>query len=140
MNKELNQLTNKVIECINAMSNKEVSYSNAHFLFRRNKTLEMFAIACIDTLEENGIDSRDLSIAFSNSFSDHKRDVEDVESILEDGKYILEVPQIVIERAMLWLTEQVITNSPYSAKVKKGVPQVALKSNSAFDEFESEGI
>jgi hypothetical protein len=39
---------------------------------------------------------------------------------------------------MLWLTEQVIIDSPYRAKLKKGVPQGALQSNSAFTEFLNE--
>ena len=132
---EIKHLTDKMVEYINAMTNKQVSYSNVNYLFKRDCNLRIFAISCIDILEEEGIDSRPLSVAFSNSFSDHERCVGDVDSILEDGKYILDVPRIVIERAMRWLTEQVITNRPYSVKVQHGVPQAALESNSAFDEF-----
>lgn len=132
--KELKQLTNMVVERINAMSNKEVSYSNVHFLFKRNETLKIFAIACINTLEEKGIDSRDLSIAFSNTFCDYERCLDlDDESLLEDGDYIIDAPQILIERAMLWLTEQVLTDSSF--EVRCCLPQAALESNLAFNEF-----
>jgi CO/xanthine dehydrogenase FAD-binding subunit len=134
MIKKLNVLTDIVIKYINAMPNRKVSYSNINFLFRRDRTLQIVAIACIDILEDKGIDSRDLSIAFSNSFSDHERCL-DIESILEGGKYIIDAPRILIERAMLWLTEQVIIDSSYRAKLKKGVPPRALQSNSAFTEF-----
>jgi hypothetical protein len=135
MNKELKHLTDIVIKYINAMSNRDVSYSNVNFLFKRDGRLQILATGHINTLEDADIDSRDLSIAFSNSFSDLERCADDVEGTLENGKYILDVPQIVIERAMHWLTEQAITDSPYNAKIKRGVPQAALKSNSAFDEF-----
>jgi hypothetical protein len=134
---EIKALTDTIVEHINAMTNKQVSYSNVNYLFKRDPTLQIFAIACIDTLEDKGIDSRDLSFAFSNSFTDHERCLDaPTEILLEDGKYILEVPHIVIERAMLWLTEQAILDSPYNAKIKRGIPQVALKSNFAFDVFQ----
>jgi hypothetical protein len=135
MSNGLSALTDKVIAYIKAMPNRKVSYSNINFLFRRDSTLQIVAIACVDILEDKGIDSRDLSIAFSNSFSDHDRCCSDIEGILGGGKYIIDAPRILIERAMLWLTEQVIIDSPYRAKLKKGVPPRALQSNSAFTEF-----
>lgn len=132
--KEMKLLTDIVIGYINGMSNKEVSYSNINFLFKRNPLLKTFAIGCINTVEDKGIDSRGLSIGFSNTFSDHERCLDD-ERILDDGKYIIDVPSIVIQRGMLWLTEQVLTDSSFGTKVKKWIPPAALQSNSAFDEF-----
>jgi hypothetical protein len=133
---EIKHLTNTIIEHINATTNKQVSYSNVNFLFKRDRTLEIFATACINTLEDEGIDSRPLSFAFLNSFTDQERCFSTpTEILIDDGKYIIDVPQIVIERAMLWLTEQVLTDSPYNAKITRGVPQAALKLNSAFDAF-----
>ena len=134
MTNELKQLTEVVIERINTMSNRSVSYSNVNFLFKRNYDLHIFAIECIDTLEDKGIDSRALSIAFSNAFSDHERCLDD-ESILENGKYIIDVPPTIIQRAMLWLTEHVVIATSFRADVGKVIPRVALQSNSAFDKF-----
>jgi hypothetical protein len=131
--KELKLLTDIVISYINGMSNKEVSYSNINFLFKRNPILKAFAIGCVNRVEDKGGDSRGLSIWFSNSFSNHDRCL-DTESIIEGGKYILDVPDVLIERAMLWLTEQVIEDSSYRCN-RGGIPQRALESNSTFDEF-----
>jgi hypothetical protein len=46
----LNVLTDKVIKYINALPNRKVSYSNINFLFRRDSTLQIVAIACIDNM------------------------------------------------------------------------------------------
>lgn len=137
INEKIKELSDISVKSINAMSNRDVAYSNINYLFRRDCTLLRFAIACVNILEDEGIDSRALSFAFSNSFSDRERcSNTPTKILLDDGKYIIDVPRIVIERAMLWLTEQeIIDRTHFSPDMKIGVPQKALQQNSAFDEF-----
>ena len=135
VSKQIQSLSDTACSTINAMSSKEVAYSNANFDFQREPRLYQRAIKCIDKIEAQSTDSRDLGIAFGNSFTNIYRFDED---IFANGCYLIDVPHDQIIVAMDWMTELAIKHSPFWVKWTCDIPVGSLSSRESFERFVEE--
>lgn len=138
---EIHFTTAIALQHIQSMSSEDIAKNNNNYNFKRYPTLHAAADSCIGLIEAYEIDSRDLSIAFSNEFVYTPRTTTYEESdklyndVSKNGKYVIDVPHDQILSAMSQMEYFARKKSPKWVKSNFHIPKKAYETHESFLKF-----
>ena len=134
-------MADTAIRQIESMSTEEISKANNSDAFKRYPNLPAMADISIGILESDGIDSRDLSIAFDNEFTytpntkTYEAHTKMFDDVSKNGMYVIDVPHDQILSAMSQMEYFARKKSPKWVKSNFKIPKKAYETHESFLKF-----